>query len=242
MPSPIKSPTKQKRLTKKAQQLAERIQREEYAKEVYVDLNSRVFENGLPSLTAVDIIWNPRMTATAGQAKYHMNRNGVESATIQLATKILDCDERIRNTLSHEMCHLACWMIDRNTDEAHGKLFKAWARKVEDEDPDITVSVTHNYAIYYPFTWGTFRASFLQSESTQSCSECVDFCPNACKSGKMLPLFDAPKRIPRLSKISKMAAARPRSIFSSHSQNACSEITLCRFTSSPSLPYLHQQQ
>lgn len=34
--------------------------------------------------------------------------------------------ERIRNTLSHEMCHLACWVIDGCPKEGHGQLFKAW--------------------------------------------------------------------------------------------------------------------
>lgn len=34
--------------------------------------------------------------------------------------------ERIRNTLSHEMCHLACWIIDEAPTENHGALFKRW--------------------------------------------------------------------------------------------------------------------
>lgn len=34
--------------------------------------------------------------------------------------------ERIRNTLSHEMCHLACWVIDNHPLEGHGQLFKSW--------------------------------------------------------------------------------------------------------------------
>ena len=61
--------------------------------------------------------------------------------------KILDCDgepmcsrarnsllspfsERIRNTLSHEMCHLACWIINEAPNENHGSLFKRWCRPV----------------------------------------------------------------------------------------------------------------
>lgn len=34
--------------------------------------------------------------------------------------------ERIRNTLSHEMCHLACWLISDAPDEQHGSIFKSW--------------------------------------------------------------------------------------------------------------------
>ena len=71
-------------------------------------------------------------------------RDGVHETSIQLAEKILDCDgkrarthdeelsyllgiERIRNTLSHEMCHLACWIIDGAPNEHHGSLFKSWS-------------------------------------------------------------------------------------------------------------------
>lgn len=35
--------------------------------------------------------------------------------------------ERIRNTLSHEMCHLACWIINRNLKENHGNIWKGWS-------------------------------------------------------------------------------------------------------------------
>ena len=34
--------------------------------------------------------------------------------------------ERIRNTLSHEMCHLATWIIDKEINEHHGPNFKKW--------------------------------------------------------------------------------------------------------------------
>lgn len=61
-------------------------------------------------------------------------------------------------TLSHEMCHLACWIINKKHDEGHGALFKAWythlsgaaaikmlisprATRVESKRPDIHVSV-----------------------------------------------------------------------------------------------------
>jgi len=72
------------------------------------------------------------------------SREGIETSSIQLATKILVDEgtrnfdlcfvmetlstfvDRIRKTLAHEMCHLACWIIDRNPKEAHGSLFKSW--------------------------------------------------------------------------------------------------------------------
>jgi hypothetical protein len=70
-------------------------------------------------------------------------KDGVETTQIELADKILDRDgpsfvlplgwlvnwrmaERIRNTLSHEMCHLATWIIDKTINEHHGPNFKKW--------------------------------------------------------------------------------------------------------------------
>ena len=73
------------------------------------------------------------------------NREGVQTTSIELAVKILTsegrstslsreggllkcvlCVERIRNTLSHEMCHLACWIISNEPTENHGNIFKGW--------------------------------------------------------------------------------------------------------------------
>lgn len=71
------------------------------------------------------------------------SRDGVQTTEIALATKILDSEglyclerrsinalpivaERIRNTLSHEMCHLASWIISGDPKEGHGKIWKAW--------------------------------------------------------------------------------------------------------------------
>ncbi|KAF5355958.1 hypothetical protein D9756_003990 [Leucocoprinus leucothites] len=126
------------RVSKKALEEAERARRENYAQELFNELNRSVFKNGLPEKTKLN--WNKRLLTTAGKAKYHRSRDGVETSEIELATKILDCDERIRNTLSHEMCHLATWVIDKKLDENHGKLFKHWASKVTRRRSDIEIT------------------------------------------------------------------------------------------------------
>ena len=71
------------------------------------------------------------------------SREGVQTTSIELAVKILTSEgqcrlfamtarsrplgaERIRNTLSHEMCHLACWIISNEPTENHGNIFKGW--------------------------------------------------------------------------------------------------------------------
>jgi predicted SprT family Zn-dependent metalloprotease len=50
--------------------------------------------------------------------------------------------ERIRNTLSHEMCHLASWVINQEPKEGHGKVWKSWC--VEALLPTLTTYMWKN--------------------------------------------------------------------------------------------------
>ncbi|GJE87890.1 hypothetical protein PsYK624_039740 [Phanerochaete sordida] len=125
--SPPPSPTKKgkaPRVTKKAQREAEQARREAYAEQLFKELNASVFKGGLPEATPLK--WSVRLLTTAGRAKWRKSRDGTQTTEIELATKILDSDDRIRNTLSHEMCHLACWIIDGDPKEGHGRAFKSW--------------------------------------------------------------------------------------------------------------------
>ncbi|KAH9060692.1 SprT-like family-domain-containing protein [Lactarius vividus] len=98
-PSAAKTP----RTSKKALALAEQAERAAYAQSLFDDLNLSVFDGGLPATTT--LVWSNRLLTTAGRARWHRSKEGVHTTSIELATKILDSDERIRNTLSHEMCH-----------------------------------------------------------------------------------------------------------------------------------------
>ena len=52
-------------------------------------------------------------------------------ASVELASKIVDDEERLVNTLAHEFCHLANFMVSGVRDRPHGVEFKAWAWRVE---------------------------------------------------------------------------------------------------------------
>lgn len=183
----------------------EQTRREKYAAQLFEELNSTIFNNGLPLETKLN--WNKRLLTTAGRAKWHRSRDGVQTTEIELAAKILDCDERIRNTLSHEMCHLACWIINGNPKEGHGQAFKAWANKVMIKRPEIEITTRHNYEISYPFEWKCEKCSKIYGRYSKSIrpDECV--C-GVCKVGKLIPLFV--QRAPRTPKVSRMAAALPQ--------------------------------
>ena len=74
------------------------------------------------------IAWNSRLTKTAGmciQRKIKItkkpnhliaspNNTGtdvVRASKIELSSKVLDSSDRLRDTLIHEMCHAAAWVV-----------------------------------------------------------------------------------------------------------------------------------
>ncbi|KAJ3576265.1 hypothetical protein NP233_g517 [Leucocoprinus birnbaumii] len=196
------------RVSKKALEEAELARREQYAQELFDELNSSVFKMGLPESTSLK--WNKRLLTTAGKARYHRSRDGVESSEIELATKILDGDERIRNTLSHEMCHLATWVIDKKLDENHGKRFKHWASKVTRKRPDIEITNVKNARRSMDVTADQFdrmnvvsllelTVQVLSLMETQVCG--------ACGEGQLVPLFTVRSKA-QTPKISRLAAGK----------------------------------
>ncbi|KAF9229539.1 hypothetical protein BS17DRAFT_723424 [Gyrodon lividus] len=201
-PPPGNSVPKQPRLLKKAQMTEDQARRERYATELFAELNHDVFGDELPKETNLE--WNKRLLTTAGRACWHRSRDGAHTTKIELAAKILDCNERIRNTMSHEMCHLACWIIDNNPQEGHGQLFKSWANKVMRKRPDIQISTRHNYEISYPYEWKCEKCSKIYGRYSKSIRPDACVC-GACKIGKLVPLFA--QRIPRTSKVSRMTIA-----------------------------------
>eukprot|EP00804_Cyclotella_cryptica_P018379 CCRYP_015470-RA/>CCRYP_015470-RA protein AED:0.24 eAED:0.24 QI:0/0/0/1/0/0/2/0/108 len=46
---------------------------------------------------------------------------------IELATKVIDNEERLRSMLLHKMCHAASWLVDGVHRPPYGKCFKKWA-------------------------------------------------------------------------------------------------------------------
>ena len=54
---------------RRAQREAEAARRAAYAQEMFTQLNAQVFKGGLPPETP--LVWNAKMTSTAGRARYH---------------------------------------------------------------------------------------------------------------------------------------------------------------------------
>ncbi|KAK0506512.1 SprT-like family-domain-containing protein [Armillaria luteobubalina] len=192
--------------TKKAQAEAELKRLAEFTQILFNDLNRDVFKSGLPA--DVELCWSKRLNTTAGRATY-ARKEGIVTGKIELATKILDSEERVTKTLSHEMCHLACWMINKKLDESHGSLFKAWAARVTAKRPDIEVSTTHDYEISYKFEWRCEICKLVYGRHSKSIK--LDDVCGRCHEGKLIPLFTQRQRkAPQTPKISRMAASKPK--------------------------------
>lgn len=105
-----------------------RKHRESITQQTFQDFDTRAFRNALSSVT---VTWSNKLNTTAGITRMK-GRLGTEYAssrvaTIELATKVIDNEERLRSTLLHEMCHAAMWLVDGVHKPPHGKCFKKWA-------------------------------------------------------------------------------------------------------------------
>lgn len=141
--------------------------RDDLAQQLIKELDEAVFEGRLPS--DLKIVWNGRLNTTAGRASWKRNKEtGGHDAEIELSVKVVDCEDKLKCTLSHEMCHIAAWAIDKEMKPAHGPAFKAWyslmfrlvlsladracyrGRKIMKARKDITVTTKHSYDIGEP--------------------------------------------------------------------------------------------
>ncbi|KAI0287401.1 SprT-like family-domain-containing protein, partial [Russula brevipes] len=201
-------------LSKKALAQAEQAERAAYAQSLFDELNRGVFASGLPVETS--LVWSNRLLTTAGRARWHRSKEGVHTTSIELATKILDTrgkSKRIRNTLSHEMCHLACWIINQDPKEGHGKAWKSWAAKVMRKRPDIDISTRHNYEISYPYEWECESCAKTYGRFSKSIRPDEVVC-GACRTGTLRPLFTVrAKTSSRMTANGRMAATSPRGAF-----------------------------
>ncbi|XP_076641471.1 uncharacterized protein LOC143352676 [Halictus rubicundus] len=122
---------------------------------LYKLYNERVFDKQLPKDMSIE--WNVRMRGTAGfcyNKKSIKTLGGVvRSSRIVLSTKVLDTPDRLRDTLIHEMCHAAAWLIN-NVSDGHGPFWTGWANKAVKTFPDLPpIRRCHDYKIKTKFTY-----------------------------------------------------------------------------------------
>nr|CDS32452.1 Acidic repeat containing protein [Hymenolepis microstoma] len=176
--------------------------REELANRLYSFYNEIVFDNKLPKDLKVQ--WNERLLKTAGQCIYMKrkvkNPDGTFTVSnevkIELSGKVCTSAERVRDTLLHETCHAAVWMV-HGVNGTHGRLWRAFVQRANSTFPDLPpITVRHTYAIEARYTYrctGCFITINRHSKSLdiqrKICRRCKSrFQLFVNKNGKMIPV------------------------------------------------------
>eukprot|EP01041_Mallomonas_annulata_P011300 gene11300-23643_t len=141
MDSPPKTPKKQSNIGDKSQTSAktpnkslttpQRTQfsrgREENTQKLFQLYNKNGFHNQLPA--DLSIRWSKRLLSTAGITRLR-TVNSIKTAEIELSIKVIDSDQKLQDTLLHEMCHVAAFLLDGVSKPPHGNCFWKWAEVV----------------------------------------------------------------------------------------------------------------
>ncbi|XP_066263061.1 germ cell nuclear acidic-1 protein-like [Euwallacea similis] len=117
--------------------------------------NEKVFDNAIPKDTEIE--WNVKLRKTAGRCscvKITRRTGKIErKVKISLSTKVLDLPCRLRDTLIHEMCHAATWIVNQVAD-GHGKFWKSWAFKAMKVFPELPpIKRCHSFQISTKYTY-----------------------------------------------------------------------------------------
>ena len=132
-------------------------EKEKMALDLLLALDRHVTDSKISTMSAstggIQVLWSKTLRSTAGRANWKrtvtkpsgspvkgdLNSQTIERqpgvivqhfASIELAEKIIDRPERLVNTLAHEFCHLANFMVSGIRDQPHGESFKRWGKKV----------------------------------------------------------------------------------------------------------------
>lgn len=150
--------------------------REDLAGSFLAELDDAITQGRVGALAAstggVKLVWSKTLTSTAGRANWRRETTKTRDpkssqpsqalastekhyATIELATKVIDDEDRLLNVLAHEFCHLANFMVSGIKDQPHGKSFKEWGAKATKafKGRGVEVTTKHTYTIDYKYIW-----------------------------------------------------------------------------------------
>lgn len=109
-------------------------------------LTRRVFSD-IPS-DMLKVTWNARLRKSAGQCRNHRHGN----STVEMSPVVCTTAERVRDTLIHEMCHAAVWVVDRLHKEGHGPGWKRWGARCSSAFKSLPfIERCHSYEIEAKF-------------------------------------------------------------------------------------------
>ncbi|KAI5204170.1 hypothetical protein E4T39_03728 [Aureobasidium subglaciale] len=169
-PKKTTSPTKKTRAEIDAKKDFEN-KKHKLVEDFFAQLDHKITGDEIGELAAltggVKFIWSKTLNSTAGRANWKRETNKQRNldgtttttqkhhASIELAEKVIDDEERLLNVVAHEFCHLANFMVSGIKDQPHGQQFKAWGQKCSEAFGHRGVEVTtkHSYHIDYKYVW-----------------------------------------------------------------------------------------
>ncbi|OJD22889.1 hypothetical protein ACJ73_05759 [Blastomyces percursus] len=131
-------------------------------------------------------------------------------ASIELASKVIDSEDRLLNTLAHEYCHLANFMISNVRNNPHGTSFKQWAARCEralaahpvygcaeggtGTKPKIRITTKHSYVIHYKYLWSCVQCGHEYGRHSRSIDVKKSRC-GRCKVGELAQVRPKPRGV-----------------------------------------------
>jgi predicted SprT family Zn-dependent metalloprotease len=163
------------------------------------------------STGGIRLKWSNTLNTTAGRANWKHETlrtrapNGVAGAdkveqkhfaSIELAEKVIDNEDRLLNVLAHEFCHLANFMVSKVTNNPHGREFQAWAAKCSEAfgHRGINVTTKHSYKIDYKYVWECDACGLAYSRHSKSIN------PARHRCGSCSGTLTQTKPVPRKTK------------------------------------------
>ncbi|KAI8627492.1 hypothetical protein F5Y19DRAFT_486737 [Xylariaceae sp. FL1651] len=133
-------------------------------------------------------------------------------ASIELATKVLSNEADLLNTVAHEFCHLAVFLLHGKPKLAHGAEFKTYGRRVmsassagagaasdksrlqtpQARGVQINVTTRHSYEIEYRFVWRCADCAAEVCRHSRSVDPTRQRC-GKCKGGVLVQVKPVPR-------------------------------------------------
>ena len=111
-----------------------------------------------------------RLTKTAGMCVSMSNSHKLQAtrtARILLSTKVLDSADRLRDTLIHEMCHAASWIVSAYN--GHGSHWIQWTEKAMKRFPELPkIDRCHSYKINCRYQYKCVNCGYTVGRHTKS--------------------------------------------------------------------------
>jgi len=214
--------------------------KEDLARTFLLELDETITQGKLGQLTestgGLRIDWSNTLLTTAGRAHWkcktttttttnkQQSGSGSGSATtetkkqhyasIELATKVLSNESDLLNTVAHEFCHLAVFLLHGKPKLAHGPEFKSYGQRVSEaasasststtttpklrltmpreRGVEIEVTTRHSYDIEYRYVWRCVECAAEIKRYSRSVNPERHGC-GSCHGGKLMQVKPVPR-------------------------------------------------